>query len=134
MSTFLSLRDGDDDPLQLVGRRCAARPLAVDAAAARPLPPSAAAGAGRSGAINATALMQLNATERVAALWARLLPRRADGSLIDCRNGMPALGGANVSRFRGDDCSLDMRVRNSRAILGAIRRNSRNHSDGRASC
>ena len=126
MSTFLSLRDGDDDPLQLVGQPLRGLNLsAVDAAAARAaLPPSAAAGAGRSGAINATALMQLNATERVAALWARLLPRRADGSLIDCRNGMPALGRCECfPGFEGDDCSLDMQVRNSGAILaqfGAI--------------
>ena len=125
MSTFLSLRDGDDDPLQLVGRSLRGLNLsAVDAAAARAaLPPSAAAGAGRSGAINATALMQLNATERVAALWARLLPRRADGSLIDCRNGMPALGRCECfPGFEGDDCSLDMQV--TGAILAQFWRNS----------
>ena len=125
MSTFLSLRDGDDDPLQLVGRPLRGLNLsAVDAAAARAaLPPSAAAGAGRSGAINATALMQLNATERVAALWARLLPRRADGSLIDCRNGMPALGRCECfPGFEGDDCSLDMQV--TGAILAQFWRNS----------
>ena len=125
MSTFLSLRDGDDDPLQLVGRSLRGLNLsAVDAAAARAaLPPSAAAGAGRSGAINATALMQLNATERVAALWARLLPRRADGSLIDCRNGMPALGRCECfPGFEGDDCSLDMQVTGAiLAQFGAIR-------------